>query len=138
MTSSQSTHCVAVIGGATAGAEVAGRLAAQGAEVVVFDQNPRPYGKVEDGLDILDEIASIPCEFGPGGEQSQPTERVEIQRVELRPDLAPLEPPRIHPTQRLQGRVRVRLGAPEDVLRRLDHGFSIREVLVGRDEGAAQ
>ena len=43
------------------------------------------FGKVEDGLDILDEIASIPCEFGPGGEQSQPTERVEIQRVELRP-----------------------------------------------------
>ena len=43
------------------------------------------FGKVEDGLDILDEIASIPCEFGPSGEQSQPTERVEIERVELRP-----------------------------------------------------
>lgn len=43
------------------------------------------FGKVEEGLDILDEIASIPCEFGPGGEQSLPTERVEIQRVELRP-----------------------------------------------------
>jgi len=41
---------VAVIGGATAGAEVAGRLADLGAEVVVFDQNPRPYGKIEDGL----------------------------------------------------------------------------------------
>ena len=43
------------------------------------------FGKVEEGLDVLDEIASIPCEFGPGGEQSVPTERVEIQRVELRP-----------------------------------------------------
>ena len=42
------------------------------------------FGKVEEGLDVLDEIASIPCEFGPGGEQSVPTERVEIQRVELR------------------------------------------------------
>jgi NADPH-dependent glutamate synthase beta subunit-like oxidoreductase len=45
-----STHCVAVIGGATAGAEVAGRLAQLGCTVVVFEQNPRPYGKIEDGL----------------------------------------------------------------------------------------
>jgi NADPH-dependent glutamate synthase beta subunit-like oxidoreductase len=44
------THAIAVIGAATAGAEVAARLAARGAMVVVFDQNPRPYGKVEDGL----------------------------------------------------------------------------------------
>jgi len=42
--------CVAVIGGATAGAEVAGRLAERGAVVVVFDMNARPYGKIEDGL----------------------------------------------------------------------------------------
>jgi NADPH-dependent glutamate synthase beta subunit-like oxidoreductase len=39
-----------VIGGATAGAEVAGRLAELGCAVVVFEQNPRPYGKIEDGL----------------------------------------------------------------------------------------
>ncbi len=44
------SHCVAVIGGAVAGAEVAGALAEGGAEVVVFEQNPRPYGKIEDGL----------------------------------------------------------------------------------------
>ncbi|MFP6622994.1 MAG: hypothetical protein VCC20_05905 [Myxococcota bacterium] len=43
-------HCVALIGGATAGAEVAGRLADLGCIVVVFEQNPRPYGKIEDGL----------------------------------------------------------------------------------------
>jgi NADPH-dependent glutamate synthase beta subunit-like oxidoreductase len=47
---SEPRHVVGVIGGATAGAEVAGRLAARGAEVVVFEQNPRPYGKIEDGL----------------------------------------------------------------------------------------
>lgn len=46
----RSRHVVAVIGGATAGAEVAGRLAERGAEVAVFEQNPRPYGKIEDGL----------------------------------------------------------------------------------------
>jgi NADPH-dependent glutamate synthase beta subunit-like oxidoreductase len=43
-------RAVAVIGGATAGAEVAGRLAEAGARVVVFEQNARPYGKIEDGL----------------------------------------------------------------------------------------
>lgn len=44
------SHFVAVIGGAVAGAEVAGCLANRGIEVAVFEQNPRPYGKIEDGL----------------------------------------------------------------------------------------
>lgn len=43
-------HVIAVIGGATAGAETAALLADQGVAVVVFEQNARPYGKVEDGL----------------------------------------------------------------------------------------
>jgi len=43
-------HAVAVIGGATAGAEVAARLAHLGCQVAVFEMNPRPYGKIEDGL----------------------------------------------------------------------------------------
>jgi NADPH-dependent glutamate synthase beta subunit-like oxidoreductase len=43
-------HLVAVIGGATAGAEVASRLAERGVRVVVFEMNPRPFGKIEDGL----------------------------------------------------------------------------------------
>ncbi len=50
MSEQHPSHCVAVIGGAVAGAEVAGVLAEGGAEVVVFEQNPRPYGKIEDGL----------------------------------------------------------------------------------------
>ena len=41
---------MAVIGGAVAGAEVAATLAEKGVEVVVIEQNPRPYGKIEDGL----------------------------------------------------------------------------------------
>jgi NADPH-dependent glutamate synthase beta subunit-like oxidoreductase len=43
-------YFVAVIGGATAGAEVASRLADRGVSVFVFEQNKRPYGKIEDGL----------------------------------------------------------------------------------------
>ena len=43
-------HVVAVIGGATAGAEIAHILADRGAQVIVIEQNPRPYGKIEDGL----------------------------------------------------------------------------------------
>jgi NADPH-dependent glutamate synthase beta subunit-like oxidoreductase len=50
MSGNQPSHCMAVIGGAVAGAEVAATLADRGAEVVVFEQNPRPYGKIEDGL----------------------------------------------------------------------------------------
>lgn len=43
------------------------------------------FGKVEDGLDVLDDIASVDCQFGPSGERSTPVERVEIQRIDLRP-----------------------------------------------------
>ncbi len=41
---------VAVVGGAVAGSEAARMAAERGARVVVFEQNPRPYGKIEDGL----------------------------------------------------------------------------------------
>ncbi len=46
----QFTANIAIIGGATAGAEAAARLREAGALCVVFEQNDRPYGKVEDGL----------------------------------------------------------------------------------------
>jgi len=38
------------VGAATAGAETAGTLAERGVTVAVFEQNARPYGKIEDGL----------------------------------------------------------------------------------------
>ncbi|HVA78175.1 MAG TPA: hypothetical protein VNF27_09780 [Candidatus Binataceae bacterium] len=41
---------MAVVGAATAGSEIARILARRGALVVVIEQNPRPYGKIEDGL----------------------------------------------------------------------------------------
>lgn len=50
VTSGGPRHVVAVIGGAVSGAEVASILASRGLEVVVFDQQSRPYGKIEDGL----------------------------------------------------------------------------------------
>ncbi len=43
-------HFVAVVGGAVAGSEAAARLAERGIYTVVFEQNLRPYGKIEDGL----------------------------------------------------------------------------------------
>jgi thioredoxin reductase len=48
-------RAVAVIGGATAGAEAAAHFAKCGAWVVVYEQNPRPYGKIEDGLPVWHE-----------------------------------------------------------------------------------
>ena len=50
MTERAAKQFVAVIGGATAGAEVASRLADRGVSVFVFEQQRRPYGKIEDGL----------------------------------------------------------------------------------------
>lgn len=50
MTDENQKHIVAIIGGATAGAEVAKQLADRGVDVVVFEKNLRPYGKIEDGL----------------------------------------------------------------------------------------
>ena len=46
----QPRHFVAVIGGAVSGSVAAEILADGGAEVVVIEQNDRPYGKIEDGL----------------------------------------------------------------------------------------
>ncbi len=43
-------YAIAVVGGATAGAEAADIFAKHGILTVVFEQNARPYGKVEDGL----------------------------------------------------------------------------------------
>jgi ferredoxin--NADP+ reductase len=48
--SPETRHVVAVIGAATAGSEIARILASRGTLVAVFDQNARPYGKIEDGL----------------------------------------------------------------------------------------
>ncbi len=68
-------RALAVIGGATAGAEVAHRLAEAGALVAVFEQNPRPYGKIEDGL---------------------PRWHHELRRKEYRTIDAKLSHPRVH------------------------------------------
>src|SRR6201997_1435869 len=43
-------HFVAVIGGAISGSVAAEILADNGIRVAVFEQNTRPYGKIEDGL----------------------------------------------------------------------------------------
>ncbi len=43
-------HFVAVIGGAISGSVAAEILANHGIRVAVFEQNARPYGKIEDGL----------------------------------------------------------------------------------------
>ena len=44
------SYAVAVIGGACAGSQIASQLAEHGLRVIVIEQNPLPYGKIEDGL----------------------------------------------------------------------------------------
>ena len=69
--SEDGSFAVAVIGGATAGAEAADIFAKRGFLTVVFEQNARPYGKVEDGLPRwhaglrAKEYAAIDSKLGP-------------------------------------------------------------------------
>lgn len=44
------SYCVAIFGGAVAGSEAAGKMIDSGINVVVFEQNMLPYGKIESGL----------------------------------------------------------------------------------------
>ncbi|MDH5676281.1 MAG: hypothetical protein OEZ06_29445 [Myxococcales bacterium] len=48
--SAEPRHVVAICGGAVSGAEAAAVCAARGIAAIVIEQNPRPYGKIEDGL----------------------------------------------------------------------------------------
>jgi ferredoxin--NADP+ reductase len=47
---SKPSHVVAICGGAVSGSEAAALCAERGLVAVVFEQNSRPYGKIEDGL----------------------------------------------------------------------------------------
>lgn len=41
------------------------------------------FGHILEGLDVLDALASVECEFGPGGERSRPVEDLRLLRVTL-------------------------------------------------------
>lgn len=47
---SEPRHVVAIFGGAVSGSEAAVACAERGVTAIVFEQNDRPYGKIEDGL----------------------------------------------------------------------------------------
>ena len=47
---SEARHVVGICGGAVGGSEAAALVAKTGSIAVVFEQNMRPYGKIEDGL----------------------------------------------------------------------------------------
>ena len=49
-TPAEPTHVIGICGGAVAGSEAARLFAERGALAIVFEQNARPYGKIEDGL----------------------------------------------------------------------------------------
>ena len=57
----------------------------QGEHARHLDGKYTVFGMVEEGLDVLDQIANVDCDFGPTGERSKPKERIEIRRIELRP-----------------------------------------------------
>jgi len=79
---SEGEFAIAVIGGATAGAEAADIFAKRGVLTVVFEQNTRPYGKVEDGLPRwhvglrAKEYATIDQKLGQAGVHFVPATKV--------------------------------------------------------------
>jgi len=50
MNETEARHFVVIVGGAVSGSVAAEILSENGIEVVVIEQNERPYGKIEDGL----------------------------------------------------------------------------------------
>ena len=46
----EARHVIGICGGAVGGSEAAALIAKKGCIAVVFEQNIRPYGKIEDGL----------------------------------------------------------------------------------------
>jgi peptidylprolyl isomerase len=48
-----------------------------------LQKNYTIFGKVVDGVDVLDQIAKTPVRASPGGEQSAPTEDVRINKVTI-------------------------------------------------------
>jgi peptidyl-prolyl cis-trans isomerase B (cyclophilin B) len=42
------------------------------------------FGQVTQGLEVLDAIACVPVDFGPGGEKSTPKKPIRIKKVSLR------------------------------------------------------
>jgi len=54
-----------------------------GAHASNLDRQYTAFGKLLDGLETLDKIASVPCEVGEGGEPSHPKEPVALKKVIL-------------------------------------------------------
>mgnify|MGYP002713174689 CR=1 FL=1 len=48
-----------------------------------LDNQYTAFGRIVDGLDVLDALASVECEFGPGGERSRPVEDLKLEKVVL-------------------------------------------------------
>jgi len=49
-----------------------------------LDREYTAFGEVTDGLDVLDAIATVECDFGSGGERSAPKQRIGINSVAVR------------------------------------------------------
>lgn len=48
-----------------------------------LDRSYTAFGEVREGLDVLDAIATVECAFSPGGERSQPKQRIGLNSVKV-------------------------------------------------------
>ena len=52
-------------------------------EADFLDGQYTAFGRLVDGLDVLDAIATAPCEMGSGGERSSPVQPVQVRKMSL-------------------------------------------------------
>ena len=50
-------------------------------EADFLDNQYTAFARLVDGLEVLDAIASAPCEMGAGGERSKPTSPVQVKKM---------------------------------------------------------
>lgn len=48
-----------------------------------LDRSYTAFGELKDGLDVLDAMATVECDFGSGGERSTPKQRIGIKSVKV-------------------------------------------------------
>ena len=79
------TYEKGTLGMATAGPNTQGSqfFIVHGAQGTRLPKNYTIFGKVTDGIDVLDKIASVPVQAGPGGENSQPKDPPRIESVTI-------------------------------------------------------
>lgn len=71
------------------------------------------FGRVVKGMEVVDRIAETPVTIGPDGEQSKPTERIEIKSIRIVPESALADFDKLHEIEGGEGEDRSSVGTTD-------------------------